>query len=82
MIETYNNIIFYLGYGVAILMLLIAIVYLGLFLYSTIIKIPHLSISIYTIQLKRHISGTTDKSYKRFLKKIDEDYRNYKESKK
>jgi len=81
MIETTNNVIFYLGYGVAILILLIAMVYLGLFLYSTIIKIPHLAMSIYKLQLKRHISGTTDKSYKRFLKTIEEDYLNYKANK-
>jgi len=81
MIETTNNIIYWLGYGVATLALLIAIIYLCLFLYSTIIKIPHLAMSIYKLQLKRHISGTTDKSYKRFLKTIEEDYRNYKEEK-
>lgn len=81
MIETTNNIIFYLGYGVGILILLITIIYLGLFLYSTITKIPHLAMSIYTLQLKRHISGSTDETYQRFLNKIDKDYRNFKKSK-
>lgn len=81
MIETYNNIIFYLGYIVAIIILLIGIWGLCYVLFNLIIRTPQLAINIYILQLKKHISGSTDKSYKRFLKKIDEDYRNYKASK-
>lgn len=75
-----NNIVIIGGYFIILLVLLGVIWFLLCGIYYLIIRTPKIALLIYKNQLKRSFKNATEASYQRWLKVIEEEYRQSKET--
>lgn len=74
MIETTNNIIFYLGYISGVLLLLLIIIILAMSIYATILKIPGLGWRLYNIQIEKSLKKASRQNLDSWIERIKEKY--------
>lgn len=75
MIETTNNIIFYLGYGLSICLLILAILWIAFFIYRFLLEIPTVAIRFYNKQIEETLSKTSQEDFDRWVERLTKLYK-------